>query len=185
MVRQRRVQRVRQRSAPAPGRCPPCSRMSSDGGEWVLVGLAVFKTVGGPCGFAVGSIPTPLRHRAALHHAYLYGSRAGGTGHASSDLDIGVVLDPVSSVDASARFRLRLPLTSRLIGALRSNDVDLVVDEVPPPLAAAIVTGGVQVYCRDRRRLTCVVRDILLRAADLQPFLRRMERRLLERLVSS
>jgi len=35
------------------------------GGERVLVGLTVFKTVGGPFGLAVGSIPTPLRHVAA------------------------------------------------------------------------------------------------------------------------
>ena len=89
-------------------------------------------------------------------------------------------------LDPPARFRLRLDLTGRLIHVLHNNDVDLVlVGEAPPRLAAALLTRGVQVFCRDVDRLTDVVRDVQLRAGDLEPFLRRMEQRLLEHLASS
>jgi predicted nucleotidyltransferase len=117
---------------------------------------------------------------------YLFGSHARGTPHTESDVDVGLVLEPGSTLDQSARFNVRIELGGRLIHALHNNNVDVVVlNDAPPPLAAAAVTKGVQVYCRDARRLASVERDIQLRAADLQPFLRRMERRLLERLGSS
>ncbi len=44
--------------------CQTRNKSSRYGGEWVLVGLPVFKTAGGPLWSAVGSIPTPLRHAA-------------------------------------------------------------------------------------------------------------------------
>ena len=43
------------------------SKVRDRGGAWILVGLLVFKISGGPFGFAVGSIPTPLRHPLPRH----------------------------------------------------------------------------------------------------------------------
>ncbi len=118
--------------------------------------------------------------------AYLFGSRAEGRPHAESDVDIGIMLDPAARLDAEGRFRLRLDLGSALIHALHQNDVDLVLlNDASPRFAATVLTEGVRVFCRDEERLTDVVRDVQLRAADLEPFLRRMEQRLLKRLASS
>lgn len=100
-------------------------------------------------------------------------------------MDVGIVLDPATRLDAEARFKLRIDLGTALIGVLHQNDVDIVlVNEAPPRLAATILTEGVQVFCRDRGRLIGIVRDVELRAADLEPFLRRMEQQLLKRLAA-
>jgi len=70
---------------------------------------------------------------------------------------------------------LRVRLGSELIAVTGRNEVDVaVLNDVPPGLARAIVTGGVRVYCRDEEADRSFVRDTLLRAADLDPFLRRM-----------
>jgi uncharacterized protein len=118
--------------------------------------------------------------------AYLFGSRAAGAPHAQAMRTSAWYLEPGCCLDPAAPFNLRIDLTGRLIHALRNNDVDVVlVNDAPPLLAAAIVTAGVPVYSRDARRLTAVARDLQLRAGDLEPFLRRMEQRLLERLATS
>lgn len=59
-------------------------------------------------------------------------------------------------------------------GALRVSDVDLVVlNDAPPGLAAHIATRGVLLYCADAEAEQAFRRDAQLRAADLEPFLRR------------
>lgn len=112
--------------------------------------------------------------------AYLCGSRARGTAMPSSDVDVGVVPDRRTRSDPRARFDLRVDPTGQLIRALSRNDVGAVIlDEAPPPLAAAVVAQGTFAFCRDARRLREFVRGAQLVAADPRPFLRRMEERLL------
>jgi predicted nucleotidyltransferase len=113
----------------------------------------------------------------AVVSAYLFGSEAGERAHADSDLDLGVLLPgrqasgPASERD---RFDARVALTSWLIGALHRNDVDLVVlNDAPPLFARRIITGGRRVYLGDAPADHAFVRDVQLRAADLEPFLRR------------
>lgn len=114
---------------------------------------------------------------------YLFGSRADGRSHRESDLDLGVLLMRERFPAASDRFAERIRLASRLMSELLLPKVDVVLlDEAPPTLARRIVTEGRRVYCADVERDHCFVRDVQLRAADLEPFLRRMRAMKLEAL---
>ena len=76
-------------------------------------------------------------------------------------------------------------LTSELIHALARNDVDLVVlNDVPPGLGRHAITAGVRVYVADHEADHAFCRDVQLRAADLDPFLRRMRQIKLKALAS-
>jgi hypothetical protein len=68
-------------------------------------------------------------------------------------------------------------LTSDLIAALGRSRVDVVVlNDAPPGLGRRIVTEGRRVYRADPGADHAYVRNVQLRAADLEPFLRRMRR---------
>ncbi len=113
--------------------------------------------------------------------AYLFGAHAAGRAHRESDVDVGVLLD--RSLSAQARFQARVRLTSELMHALHRNEVDVVVlNDAPPELGRTVVTRGVLVYSADAEAEHAYRRDIQLRAADLDPFLRRMRRIKLEAL---
>jgi predicted nucleotidyltransferase len=117
----------------------------------------------------------------AVASAYLFGSHAERRAHAESDVDVGVLL-PRTATDGTPaterdRFDRRVQLTSWLIGALHRNDVDLILlNDAAPPLARRIVTAGRRVYCADAEADHAFVRDVQLKAADLEPFLRRTRR---------
>lgn len=105
---------------------------------------------------------------------YLFGSRAEGRAHRESDVDIGVLLPYSAAWDERARFEARVTLTSFLMGELHENDVDVVIlNDAPPQLARRIVTHGRRVVCTDAAADHAFVRDAQLRAADIDPFLRR------------
>jgi predicted nucleotidyltransferase len=88
-----------------------------------------------------------------LVSAYLFGSHAEGRAHRESDVDVAVLAE------------------------LRRNLVDVVVlNDAPPGLGRRIVTAGIRVFCRDRATDHAFVRNVQLRAADLEPFLRRARR---------
>ncbi len=108
---------------------------------------------------------------------YLFGSRASGRAHRESDIDVAVLLDCTAYPDPRVRFDARVRMTSDLIALLHVNDVDLVVlNETGPELARAVVTQGERLFCRDLEADHGFVRDSLLRAADLDPFLRHARR---------
>jgi predicted nucleotidyltransferase len=108
---------------------------------------------------------------------YLFGSHADGRAHRESDVDVGVLLDRERFPSRNARFDARLRLAGWLAGRLRPREVDLVVlNDAPPLLARHIVTAGKRIACYDEAADHAFVRDVLLRAADLQPFLRRARR---------
>ena len=112
-----------------------------------------------------------------LVSAYVFGSHAEGRTHRQSDVDIGVLLDRRIHGSSAARFLERVRITAWAVGALHRNAVDVVVlNDAPPQLARHIVTHGCRVYCRDPEADHAFVRDVQLRAADLEPFLRRARR---------
>jgi predicted nucleotidyltransferase len=116
--------------------------------------------------------------------AYLFGSFAEGREHRESDVDVGVLLDWSRCPTARDRFERRIELISDLIAALHFNEVDVVIlNDAPPLLGRKIVTGGTRVFAADLRGDLDYVRDVQLRAADLEPWLRRMARRKLEALA--
>lgn len=106
---------------------------------------------------------------------YLYGSAARGQEHSQSDVDVAVLLDRACFPSREQRADERVRLTAELIHALARNDVDLVVlNDVPPGLGRHAITAGVRVYVADHEADHAFCRDVQLRAADLDPFLRRM-----------
>jgi predicted nucleotidyltransferase len=109
-----------------------------------------------------------------LCSAYLFGSHHEGRAHHQSDIDVAVLLDRRQYPTARDRFQERLRLASWLSHVLRQKEVDVVVlNEAPPPFARRIVTTGEQVFCANPAADHDFVRDTQLRAADLEPFLRR------------
>jgi predicted nucleotidyltransferase len=132
-------------------------------------------------GPATAALDTALRRTfddaSGVVSAYLFGSVADGRAHRESDLDIGVFLDWAIYPGIGERFEARLHLTGVLGAATRRNDVDVVIlNDAPPQLARAIVTRGRRVFCADPAADHAFVRTTLLRAADLEPFLRRARR---------
>ena len=114
---------------------------------------------------------------AGVISAYLFGSYARGTAHGESDVDVGVLLDPRMLVSSAARARVADKLASDLIAALHRNAVDVVVlNDAGPELGAHAVTTGRRLYCQDPDADHAFVRTILLRHADLKPFLERTRR---------
>ena len=112
---------------------------------------------------------------AGVASAYLYGSAARGQAHAESDVDVAVLLDRARFPSRQQRSGERVRLTAELIHVLRNNDVDLVIlNDVPPGLGRHAVTEGIRVYVADPEADHAFFRDVQLRAADLEPFLRRM-----------
>ena len=112
---------------------------------------------------------------AGVASVYLYGSVARRQAHAESDIDIAVLLDRACFPSREQRAEERVRLTAELIHVLRNNDVDLVIlNDVPPGLGRHAVREGIRVYLADPEADHAFIRDVQLRAADLEPFLRRM-----------
>ena len=108
---------------------------------------------------------------------YLFGSHARGTPHRESDVDVAVLLDRRTLPTPAARFERRLRLLGDLMTALGGHAVDLIVlNDVPPQLARAALVGGRRLFCADAEADHAFLRLTLLRAADLEPFLRRTRR---------
>lgn len=131
------------------------------------------------------SVGSALRHLdvPGILAAYLFGSHAAGRPHRQSDVDVAVLLD--RSLDRRARFAIRVQLASELPSRLGVRDVDVVVlNDAPPHFARRIVLEGKAVFCRNAEADHAFRRDVQLRAADLEPFLRRTRRVKLEALAS-
>lgn len=116
--------------------------------------------------------------------AYLFGSHAAGREHRESDIDIAVLLLRNHHPNESGRFDVRVRLTSELIHVLGRNDVDLVIlNDAPPLLGRRIVYDGVLLFEGDAEAHRIYVRDVQILAADLEPYLRKWEKVLLESLA--
>jgi predicted nucleotidyltransferase len=109
--------------------------------------------------------------------AYLFGSHAEGRSHRESDVDVGVLLRHEVHGTPRERFEVRIRLSTWLAGVLRGTAADVVIlNDAPPPLGRRIVTAGHRVFCADPERDHAFARDVQLRAADIEPFLRRTRR---------
>ena len=115
--------------------------------------------------------------RAGIVSVYLFGSHAEGRAHRESDVDVAILLRRDAYPSARDRFDERIRLSGVLQAALRMRAVDVVVlNDVPPQFGRRIVTTGRRSVCTDPEADHAFVRDVQLRAADLEPFLRRMRR---------
>jgi predicted nucleotidyltransferase len=107
--------------------------------------------------------------------AYLFGSQSSGRPHAESDIDIAVLLEWSAHPTGRERFEVRLDLLGLLAEPLGTDRVDLVVlNDLPPLFARRIVTEGQRFFCANAAEDHVFVRDVQLKAADQEPFLRRM-----------
>ena len=119
-----------------------------------------------------------------LVSVYVFGSRAEGRAHRESDVDLGVVLDRAAYPCAAERFEARLTLTAAAQTLVGKPTIDLVVlNDAPPTLARRVMTEGRRIHCADAHADHAFLRDTMLRAADLAPFLRRTRRTRLEALL--
>jgi len=115
--------------------------------------------------------------------AYLFGSHARGTPRADSDVDLGLVLHPARLPDRPSRDRLAQALATDLIGVIHCNAVDVVVlNDASPELGSAVLQRGRRLYLADPEFDHHFRRTVLLRYADLRPFLERTRRVKLEAL---
>lgn len=106
--------------------------------------------------------------------AYLFGSRAAGTAHRDSDVDVGVLLDRNLLPTRAERSRAAIELGSELIAATHHNRVDVVVlNDVSPELAMRVLEDGKRVFCRDPETDFRFRLETRLRYIDLRPFLGR------------
>jgi predicted nucleotidyltransferase len=124
------------------------------------------------------------RSDSGVASVYLFGSHAAGRSHRDSDIDLGILLRRQRYPEARDRFEARVRLGADLIQHLRENQVDVVIlNDAPPLLGRRIVSEGVRAFCSDPAADHAYVRDVQLRAADVEPFLRRMRRKKLEALA--
>jgi predicted nucleotidyltransferase len=115
--------------------------------------------------------------------ARLFGSEALGRAHRESDVDVAVLLDRDRYPHQLDRSGARVDLSSGLIEATHRNEVDVVIlNDLPPLFARHIVTQGVPLYLHDVETDAAFALQTLLRAADLEPWLRRMDELKLEAL---
>lgn len=112
--------------------------------------------------------------------AYLFGSVAEDRSHRESDVDVAVLLSWEEHPDRAGRFDVGL----RLAGALEpelARRVDVVVlNDVPPLLGRPVETTGRQLLRADPELDHAYARDVQIRAADVEPWLRRFRARKLE-----
>ncbi len=102
---------------------------------------------------------------------YLYADGGDAGTSRNSDLDIAVLIDPEFFPDRKARSQLRFTLASELIRALGDNHVDVVIlNDAPNTLGRKIVTGWPRIFCVAPDADHAFVRDVQLRAADLDLF---------------
>jgi len=117
--------------------------------------------------------------------AYLFGSHAEGRDHRESDVDIGVLLQWNRHPTSKDRFDMRIRLGSDLITVTRCNEVDVVIlNDAPPLLGRKIVQDGIQLFVGDPETDHAYVRDVQIRAADVQIWLNRWRRFRLEMMAS-
>ncbi|MDZ4805241.1 MAG: nucleotidyltransferase domain-containing protein [Candidatus Eisenbacteria bacterium] len=112
-----------------------------------------------------------------LVSAYLFGSVAERREHRESDVDLAVLVRREMYATARSRFDLRVRLMARLTSNLAGRPVDLVIlNEAAPLLGRRIVLDGERIVCLDPAIDSDYVCAIQLRAADIGPFLVRMDR---------
>jgi len=116
--------------------------------------------------------------------AYVFGSTTAGRSHRESDIDVGVLFDRRVHPSPRARFDAQLDLRRDLSPAVVGRDLDVVVlNDASPLLGRRIVQDGVRVYVANAEADHAFRRDVQLRAADLDPFIRRMRRLTLDALA--
>lgn len=115
-----------------------------------------------------------LAAREEILEAYLFGSHARGKARPDSDIDVAVYIDEALADDGNWGYRAEL--TTDLMAALGTNDVDVVVlNEAPILLYHRILRDGVRLLSRDLRATTARAGRALSYCFDFLPQLDKMD----------
>ncbi len=122
----------------------------------------------------VTQLTQALEPRSEILEAYLFGSRARGDAHRLSDIDVAVYIDDAR---AEARpFGYQADLTTHLMVALGTNEIDVVVlNTAPPLLYHRVLRDGVRVLSRDLQATTTRAGQALSRYFDFLPQMGKMD----------
>ena len=115
-----------------------------------------------------------LAPREEILEAYLFGSHARGQAGPNSDVDVAVYLD--KTVADEGQWGYRAELTTDLMAALGTDDVDVVVlNESPILLYHRALRDGVRLLSRDLLATTGRAGQALSRYFDFLPQLDKMD----------
>ncbi|MDE0005173.1 MAG: nucleotidyltransferase domain-containing protein [Rhodospirillaceae bacterium] len=115
-----------------------------------------------------------LASRAEVLDAYLFGSLARGDEHAGSDVDVAVYIDEAHAEGGAWGYRA--DLTTDLMGALNTNDVDVVVlNQASPLLYHRVLRDGIRLLSRDLKATTQRAGMALSRYLDFVPQMEKMD----------
>jgi hypothetical protein len=115
-----------------------------------------------------------LTERSEVLDAYLFGSHARGEARAHSDVDVAVFVDPARAVESA--FGYAAELTSALMAALATNQIDVVLlNAAPPLLYHRVLRDGVRVLSRDLTATTTREGMALSRYCDFLPQIAKIE----------
>jgi len=104
---------------------------------------------------------------------WAFGSWAAGRPHWESQISFGVLPDPTAHPDRASRLALRSQLESDLAEIAEDPAIDLVLlTDAPPSVARRIVTEGRRLLAGDPETVRSFLRDVQVRAADMDAFLR-------------
>jgi len=111
---------------------------------------------------------------------YLFGSRSLGR-QWDRNLGLALLLDPVRYPDPTRRAELLESLAPELTTAAGETRLDLVaLNDAPPLTGRKIVREGRRLACSEPALERAFVRDVQVRAVDVEAFLRRPRRARLE-----
>ena len=115
-----------------------------------------------------------LEPRAEILEAYLFGSHARRNAHRRSDVDVAVYVDE-ARIEAGP-FGYQADLTTDLMAALGTNEIDVVVlNTAPPLLYHRVLRDGVRLLSRDLRATTTRAGRALSRYFDFLPQMAKMD----------
>ncbi len=104
---------------------------------------------------------------------WLFGSWAVGRPHWESEIAFGVLPEPASYPDRKSRLALHARLEGELAELVDDPAIDVIVlDDAPPSVARRIVSEGRRLFATDQETVRCFLRDLQIRAADADTFLR-------------
>lgn len=115
-----------------------------------------------------------LEPRAEIQEAYLFGSQASGKAQPHSDIDVAVYVDAQRAIRSDYGYAAEL--ATHLMGALGTNEIDVVVlNQAPPVLYHRVLRDGRRILTRDLRATTTREGYALSRYCDFLPQLSKMQ----------
>ena len=120
-----------------------------------------------------GRLARALAPRDEVLEAYLFGSHAAGRAQAHSDIDVAVFV--AERALRNRDYGYAAQLTTHLMAALGSNEIDVVVlNRAPPLLYHRVLRDGRRILSRDLRATTTREGYALSRYCDFVPQLAKM-----------